>query len=214
MFKDLISLLRPQHCKFCFESGDLICYACQEKLVFPASGRCSVVFRHNPEAVKLVIQWKDRGQRELTNVFAAVVADSLKDEDLSNFALAPIPERIASFKKRGWRPVARLAEKLGSITNLPVDEHAFRFKVQPSEQRGLSPNRRYENIAGIFQYESEAPKLLIIDDVFTTGATLFSAIRAAIESKKIQPNDVQVLALVASRKDYERRIKSFLEIET
>ncbi|MEY3407278.1 MAG: hypothetical protein RL038_339 [Actinomycetota bacterium] len=182
--------------------------------MFPASGRCSVVFRHNPEAVKLVINWKDRGQRELTNLFAAVVADSLKSEDLSNFVLAPIPERSASFKKRGWRPVAQLAERLGAITHLPVDEHAFRFKVQPSEQRGLSTNLRYDNLAEVFQYESEAPKLLIIDDVFTTGATLLSALRAASESKKIQTNDVKVLALVASRKDYERRIGSFFEIET
>ena len=97
-------------------------------------------------------------------------------------ALTFIPPDGDRSVKRGHHPAERLARELGRRWELPVASALGRTRA-PRPQRGLSLAARRRNVAGAFVARSHAPtRLGVIDDVYTTGATVSaaaSALRAA-----------------------------------
>jgi predicted amidophosphoribosyltransferase len=90
--------------------------------------------------------------------------------------LVPIPLGATRLRTRGYNQSAVLAEALGTLLDLPVAPGAIRRRRETTTQTALTPEERRANLAGAFESAtSPPPRPVLVDDVFTTGATLAEA---------------------------------------
>jgi predicted amidophosphoribosyltransferase len=96
--------------------------------------------------------------------------------------LVPIPLGTARLRTRGYNQAAVLAEALGSALHLGVDAGALERVRETARQTDLPPSARLANVQGAFRarWRGQAVPVLV-DDVFTTGATLRAAAEALLD---------------------------------
>jgi predicted amidophosphoribosyltransferase len=199
----LLDLVLPQRCVACRLPGDVLCTRCRTTLprlppplcarcgaptVWPvtrcsecsgrrlsfASARAAVAYEASARV--LVAAWKERGVRVLAPVAADLVAEALpRPRGAAVVAVPPDPERVL---KRGHHPAARLADELAARWELPPLDALHR--VRPAgRQAGLGVRERRRNVAGAFVATCRLPtRVVLVDDVYTTGATASAAAAA------------------------------------
>jgi predicted amidophosphoribosyltransferase len=124
----------------------------------------------------LVAAWKERGLRRLAELTAEIVCDTIVCPDAHAIAFVP-PDGDRSVR-RGHHPAARLARELGRRWALPVIGTLARART-PRPQRGLTLVERRRNVRDAFEARSRvASRLILVDDVYTTGATASAAASA------------------------------------
>lgn len=125
---------------------------------------------------RLVAAWKERGLRRLAREAAKLVVDVVaRPEADAVVFVPPDPERRLG---RGHHPAAALATALADSWELPVAA-ALVASRRGVRQRGLSLGERGRNVRGVFRAARAPPaRVLLVDDVYTTGATTSEAAHA------------------------------------
>jgi len=119
------------------------------------------------------------------------------DLPFSKFDLVvPIPLHRKKLKERGFNQAELLARVIATHFGLElVKNNLQRVKITRS-QTSLSKPQRIENIKGAFQFRNkgkfQAKKILLVDDVYTTGTTVREAARVL---KKAKAGDVYIFTL-------------------
>ena len=115
---------------------------------------------------KLLVLFKYKYAEDLAPVLAQFLKNLL-DED---FLLVPVPLDKRKLKQRGFNQSKLLAQELGPVTD------CLKRKVHLKRQAGLTRKDRLNNLDGIFSlkagFDLKGKKLILIDDVATTGTTL------------------------------------------
>ncbi|MET1218463.1 MAG: hypothetical protein ABWW63_02410 [Glaciecola sp.] len=97
-------------------------------------------------------------------------------------ALIPVPLHAKRLKQRGYNQTALLTKHLGTITQLPVVDHAAMRTKYTQAQSELTREARLANIEGAFSIDPHVLKeyqhIAIVEDVLTTGATLNALCKA------------------------------------
>jgi competence protein ComFC len=111
--------------------------------------------------------------------------------------IIPVPLHPEREHERGFNQASLLARELARLSRLPLDEHSVVRRIHTDRHRaGMDARARRDSVANAFAIRH--PKLvagqrvLLVDDVFTTGATV-SACAAAL--KKVGAQDIFVLTL-------------------
>lgn len=96
-------------------------------------------------------------------------------------AMVPLPLYWRKRWTRGFNQAELLAQEIGRCTHIPV-ENALRRVKNTAAQAGLTNSKRRLNVSGAFRARRNAglngKRILLIDDVMTTGATAASCARA------------------------------------
>jgi predicted amidophosphoribosyltransferase len=124
----------------------------------------------------LVAAWKERGLRKLAELAAELVCEVVARPRAYTLTFVPAdPNRRLD---RGHNPAERLAIEIGARWDLPVVSLLSRSHgIAP--QRGLPLVERRRNVRGAFQATASAPgTVVLVDDVYTTGATVAAAATA------------------------------------
>jgi predicted amidophosphoribosyltransferase len=126
--------------------------------------------------------YKDQGEQRLAGVMADVMARVLPlgwDIDAVTF----VPATLPAVRRRGVDHAELLARELACRIGLPCEPQLDRPKTR--DQRALGATQRIANLADSFKPIQPFPvgsRLLLVDDVFTTGATLCAASQALREA--------------------------------
>ncbi|NOT08261.1 MAG: ComF family protein [Gemmatimonadales bacterium] len=124
--------------------------------------------------------FKYQGWRRLAESFAVTLRRIVSIPPGS--VLVPIPLGAARLKVRGYNQSAELAASLGQLFRLSVAPDVLRRRRETGTQTVLTPEARRANLAGAFVAAGQVPRTaVLVDDVFTTGATLFEAAGALLQ---------------------------------
>ena len=93
--------------------------------------------------------------------------------------LIPVPLGPRRLRERGYNQSERIAAALGALADRPVRSDALARRRETRTQTALTPEGRQANVAGAFEARGVAGiACVLVDDVFTTGATLAEAAAA------------------------------------
>ena len=117
--------------------------------------------------------------RYLAAAFAAPDWDDIRDQIDT---VAPVPMHAARRKERGYNQAELLAAEFCSRTGLLLDTRLLRREKFTRAQVGLNAAERHANVADAFVATTTCAgrHMLLIDDVYTTGATLQACAAAAL----------------------------------
>jgi ComF family protein len=92
--------------------------------------------------------------------------------------LIPVPLHYKKRRKRGYNQAFHIAKGVTDVTKLPIIKQEAVVRIKNTRtQTGFSIEKRRENIGGAFEVPNpsaiEGAICVIVDDVFTTGATTF-----------------------------------------
>jgi ComF family protein len=96
-------------------------------------------------------------------------------------SLIPIPLGDRRQRQRGYNQSERIAAALGSRIGVPLRSDLLQRIRDTRTQTALTPEARHANVAGAFRAgQVDGLELVLVDDVFTTGATLAAAAAALV----------------------------------
>lgn len=98
--------------------------------------------------------------------------------------IVAVPVHASRLKTRGFNQAAVLAEKLSAELGIPWEELLIRVK-KTDPQKSLGSAERLKNLRGAFEAEQEAGKwerVLLVDDIYTTGSTAEICSRALLKT--------------------------------
>jgi ComF family protein len=91
-------------------------------------------------------------------------------------ALCAVPLHPARIRERGFNQSLLLAKTVSDLSGIPLIDPVVRCKYKPSQTQFADPDRRWRNVARVFEprpgTDLAGRTLILIDDVTTTGATL------------------------------------------
>lgn len=173
------SLSEPR-CPLCGEPSSLG-LACRVCASWPAGFgpvRSAVWFDRHARA--MVHRFKYQGWWRLAESFARRMAPLLRE--FGDADLVPVPLAAGRRRERGYNQAECLAVALRALTGLPVCPDRLARTRETGTQTRLTPEARQANLAGAFAGEHESRAAILVDDVFTTGATLTSAATVLLDA--------------------------------
>jgi ComF family protein len=121
----------------------------------------------------------------LADVLARPLLDLLKYLEWEVDLIAPVPIGASRRSERGYNQAALLALPLALGSGIPYRSGALKKLRDTRSQVGLSRAQRRENVAGAFTASEELvqwARVLVVDDVMTSGATIESCAQALKEA--------------------------------
>lgn len=121
-------------------------------------------------------EFKYRNLRALASSLAGLMSGYLQENPVPGDVLVPAPLHPRRLRERGYNQSALLARGLSRLTGLPVVEGCLiRRKYTLSQARSSGVKERQDNVTGAFACRDgrlKGKKIILIDDVSTSGATL------------------------------------------
>lgn len=184
MLQQLAKFLAPPCCLSCGVEGCLVCDACWPAVFHPVETSCdgmaSVVAsgRYANVLRELVGRLKYHHQREVAAVVAKALLPCLEPKRFEYNSITAVPVVTQRLRQRGYNQSELLAKQLARRLALPY--RPFLARVRATQQVGKSRNERLAHVRGAFMAKRHiaAQNVLIIDDVFTTGATMVECAKA------------------------------------
>ena len=134
----------------------------------------------------MIYEIKYKGNKSSAYVLGVELGHLIKSS-FSNFDLIiPIPISKAKRQIRGFNQCELIAEGVSEILNLPISSNFFTRNNTLTSQVNSSRYQRWLNVEKQYKSLTQLPKnskVLIIDDVVTSGATISSCIKAVLQKK-------------------------------
>ncbi|HAH18618.1 ComF family protein [uncultured Eubacterium sp.] len=176
------------HCgKILKDRASTICKVCETSETYFEEGRS--VFYYNDAIKNALMDFKYHNRRENAKFFAESIMQSYADRiSLWNIDLiVPIPVHKKKLIERGYNQAAVLASELCKLSKWDWTEALIRVeKTKP--QKELTRLDRLNNLEKAIMVDDKKLNLikdkniLIIDDIYTTGATVSSSSKVLLES--------------------------------
>ena len=187
---DPLRILFPRRCPLC--DGLLgmqetcICRSCEDTSVpsfYPFPGGFAP-FPYEGKYRESVKRFKYSGRAEYAEYFARAILEAGEDEIRRHEpdCLVPVPVHRLRYRERGYNQAEELAKELSKLLGIPCRSRLLIRIRNTVPQNPLLPEERRENVKNAFSLreadirkKSVPKRILLVDDICTTGATLEAA---------------------------------------
>lgn len=129
-----------------------------------------------------MLPFKHGGRIKYARFMSRAMIWALRDTDIDADVVMPVPLASRRLFKRGYNQATLLARPIARALGVPMDLDSVRRKYRP-DMGHKNARQRMENIRGVFSVINpdriRGRKILLVDDVMTTGAT-FSEMRRVL----------------------------------
>ncbi len=134
-----------------------------------------------------IYRFKYSGRQEYGDFYGEELAFYLGDfiREVQPDALIPIPLHVRRKRRRGYNQAAVLARVLGKQMDIPVRENYLIRVKNTTPLKRLNPKERQNNLKKAFiirQNDVKLKKVMLVDDIYTTGSTMDEAARTLMDS--------------------------------
>lgn len=159
-----------------------LCRLCRDRK-FPFESNYSL-FRYTGEVKELLYFFKFQGRKRVGYFLALLFHRYLKEHFDADYII-PLPGNPEACRKRGWDHMEWVGRLLKKLYGYPVENCLSR--IVSKEQKRLGREKRLENIKDSMIFRSslsfEDKNILLLDDIFTTGATSSVAAELLLKEK-------------------------------
>ncbi|UNK69689.1 phosphoribosyltransferase family protein [Microbacterium sp. H1-D42] len=188
--REALAFLLAATCPGCDHPGTLLCAECRmlfaprpQRLTTPQGLPVHAALVYEGVVARSIRRLKEDGATMLARPLGAAMEDIL-DEVASGAVIVPVPTSRAAFRRRGYRVPELLVRRAAQRS-----QRMLVAARRTGDQRGLGRDARARNVAGSMRARRTLPRdarVVIVDDVLTTGATLDEAARA-LRAAGLQP---------------------------
>ena len=187
--EDCAGHLKPVSGARCLKCGNPVggeeeyCIECRNRKRGFTAGKG--IFPYDEKMKASVLKYKYQGCREF-GWFYAFAMYRYAGRELALWKpdiLVPIPMHPRKQRVRGFNQAEDLAEKLSDFSGIPAAEGILRKTKRTKSQKKLDARSRRQNLKGAFQAcrRLDGLKILLIDDVYTTGSTVEAAAECLLQ---------------------------------
>ncbi|MFZ5968982.1 MAG: ComF family protein [Bacillota bacterium] len=199
-----IGFIHGKACSQCGKPLELLylpdqCHDCIRSSYHFDRGLSCVLYDENMK--KLIYRFKYGGDRYLSYSLAQIMTDQLKKAGWTDIdGIIPVPLHRKKEKIRGFNQAKLLAQYISKFTGIPVYHKVLKRVKETQSQSALSRDERKDNLKNAFQLIEPAAiynkRILLIDDIYTTGSTLNSCSK---ELRKGKPKEILVSTLAIGK---------------
>ena len=200
IFKNILAVLFPQKCLGCKKENEILCPNCLLKISRPDTPYLNGVHiaANYQDLVLKKALWllKYRGAKQLAKPLAELIKERMwKKLETGDWLIVPVPLSKNKLRHRGYNQAELIAKELSDNVRADILFKKFHTKSQVEVK---DKEERLANIIGSFAIKNpekiKGKKIILIDDVLTTGATMR-------EAKKVlkQAGAKKVIGVVVAR---------------
>jgi ComF family protein len=220
-----LDLLYPPHCALCNRLRSFVCETCANSLARARPWRCDAcwlplrgaecancaehppsltrlrsVFRYEGDVRRLVRAFKFGGEFSLGRTLGGYLADCYREYGLESDVVTAVPLTGRRQRARGYNQAILMARETARAIELPMVEALRRRRHSTPQAMSRAAEQRRLNVVDAFEPAKRADvsglRVLLVDDVATTGATL-NACAGVLQAM----GAVQVVGLTLARED-------------
>ena len=210
----LLELFYPSRCAFCgklVKSGEGMCIRCEKLLPYTGENNrkqhfanvelCVSPLYYEGAVRKALLRYKFAGAASYSRIFGKISAKCIDETQISCDIITWVALSRKRRRRRGYDQARLLAESAAKELGWPCEELLKKTRDNPAQSGIQDAERRRKNVSGVYEAidpeKIRGKRILLMDDIVTTGATLSEA---ASVLKKAGAVSV-VAATVARRRD-------------
>jgi competence protein ComFC len=201
--RSLINFLLPNRCPGCdafLHAGELLCSACEEKILLPHDDYCHVCGKlrckckaHPPDydmavvcarysgeendpAVRAIWELKNSRNTNFAEFSAKIIAERIRHSlDYGQYdCVTAVPMHRSKRRLRGYDQAELIGKALASALSVPYRNDLLFKQKSDTSQHTLNAAERAVNVSsfGAYDVSLDGMRILLCDDVLTTGATM------------------------------------------
>ena len=196
IWRGVLDLLFPRRCPFCerVTGKELRCDACRHTLsetgpravVEGSFGRCASPFYYEGAVRKALLAFKFQGRTGASAWFGLLMADCAAEWYSGTFdTVTWVPVSRQRRRKRGYDQTFYLARSICACWDTAPVATLCKVVDTPPQSSLKTAEERRANVLGAYEAAAEnvcGKRLLLVDDVLTTGATLGECVRVLMEA--------------------------------
>ena len=123
-----------------------------------------------------VHRYKFHSATGYAKTYAELIAEVMREENLSAELLTWVPLSRKRFRSRGYNQAQLICEELSELMDIPAMPLLVKIKDNPAQSGTGDAKKRKENVKGVYKAlentDIAGKSVIIVDDVITTGSTI------------------------------------------